>query len=152
MEQNVTQVSSLPKPFIKVSKEEQRTELSKRKDPEEKYYVILIRSDVEDFDYTWRECIGRTETYEEARSLAVDGQVDLKRSIVLVEGNGLENSLSLLYFLSYMSKAVFNDPNFNIHDYCEEEEIVASQNFNPTRPEGSNPLDVMYGALEGEDI
>lgn len=97
--------------------------------------------------------MARTNAYDEAKSLAIGGVADLKTSIVLVEGNGLENSVTLLYFLHFMSTNVFKDQNFNVLDYSEPEEIQEANKFDPTRPDGaSDPLSILYGDVAGTDI
>lgn len=137
----------LEKAFIKLSESEKRTEIARRKDPEEKKYIILIRSDYDgdDIDHTWIEVIGRTEAYEKAKALAESNIVNIAgpdASFVLVEGNNLENSVSLYWFLKGMQN-IFKD-GFNVDDYAGETSVPDNKEFNPATEAGTSQVDVTY--------
>lgn len=145
----------LEKALVKLSPSEQRAEIARRKSPEEKLYVILIRSDLDEIDHTWLEATGRSEAYEIAKSLVTEGDISLKETIVLVEGNSLENSVSIYWFLKHMQQ-LFND-GFNVDDYDQEgisNNDTPDQKINPTPESGSTQIDVTYNpnAETGTDI
>ena len=145
----------LEKPFIKLSESEKRTEIAKRKNPEEKRYIIMIRSDIDEINQTWLEAEGRTEAYNLAKTLAVGGDINISgpdASFVLVEGNTLENSVSLYWFIKGMQN-IFND-GFNIDDYTESIAEEKEEPINPSVEAGNKQVDVTYNpsADEGIDV
>ena len=127
-------MSELRKPFVKLTAEEAQAELRTRnaieenlrkdydkilasrfKNPEEKQYIILVRSEDPNSDGIFLECIGRSSAYKEAKELAMGNMIDLNNSIILVEGNTLETSISVLRFLKAMQN-IFAD-GFNVEEY-----------------------------------
>lgn len=148
----------LRSPFSKLTREEAERELAFRnsaeerlkeeiprilearlKSAEEKRYIILVRSEDEN-DSTFIDVIGRSLAYSECKYLAMNQSADLENSFIIVEGNTLESSISVLRFLIHMSK-VFND-GFNVEDYWgndSEDKVV-----NPSVDPSSSQVDIFY--------
>lgn len=87
------------------------------KNPEDKMYILLFYYSDECKEY--EIVTGRKEARHVARSYTEEG-ADLKRSIILVEGNPIEKSVTLYEFLKQMEK--FFKDDFNVDDYVTTDE------------------------------
>ena len=150
-------MTQLRSPFVKLTPEEAHAEMQARqaaedrlkkeipeilaarlKPAEEKRYIILVYSDG-DNDGTFIDVVGRTDAYREAKELAMNGVTDLNRSFIIVEGNTLEKSVSVLSFLKAM-RNVFND-SFNVEDYWGSDGYTPSE---PTPVAETSQVNVTY--------
>lgn len=87
----------------------------KKKDPEEKQYLVCIKA-ISNYDYgnsEWEICFGRTEAREYIKS-CID-YIDFDHSFVLVESCNLTNRKSIYAFMKYI-EPLYHD-GFDIDDY-----------------------------------
>ncbi len=139
-------------PITKISDEEK----AGKKAPEERLYLICFF--YTDESTSWVEVVGRTEAYDTCRTNVMAGDVDVEKSIVLVEGGKFGEHASIYLFMKHMEN--FYPPEvtgvrFDIEDYVvgdTEEEYNASQ-YNNTDFVPQAPIDITSGGIEdGEDI
>lgn len=103
------------------------TGMPPKKSAEEKLYYLLIVYKEDCNDPTWKQCIGRTDTIDEA-VVYIRDNADLERSLVLVEGVVVEKSISLYWFMRRMQE-VGAIQNFDIEEFMEadcQEAVKAS--------------------------
>lgn len=83
--------------------------------PEEKEYLLLLylTDDNGDEELTFEFCIGRTTAYNYIKNIIEC--IDIHKSMILVEGIGLEKRVSIYEFMKYVSDYV--DDSFDIEDY-----------------------------------
>lgn len=83
------------------------------KGPEEKEYLVCLRSSYSDH---WMICQGRRDTYEYIKEcLFSDSCIDVDSSFVLVETHRLSDRRSLYKFVKYCQDMY--DDNFDIDEY-----------------------------------
>lgn len=115
------------------------------KNPEDKMYILLFYFNDECKEY--EIVTGRNEARETAKGYIEEG-ANLKSSLVLVEGNPIERSVTLYEFMKHMER-YFND-NFYVDDYVTADEdteanpmlaeetmmpgdgMISGQSFDPT--------------------
>lgn len=94
------------------------TETEKKKDAEEKYYIILfVFADNEGDANWWQKVLGRKAAYERIKD-NIDG-CDIYSSFVLVEGIAIEKAVTVYEFMKYCQDNDFfeKDSSFDIEDY-----------------------------------
>lgn len=117
-------IPGLRKPMKTLTPEERRTIESQNKGPEEKTYIILVYFYDDAYEQTFTMVTGRTDCYDECKHHVRNG-ADPANSIVLVEGNTIENSVTLYKFLKTF-KGVYEDREFDVEDYMRGDSNEAS--------------------------
>lgn len=139
------------RPIAKVSDEEKAT----KKPPEMRVYLICYY--YTDGTTSWTEVIGRTEAYDNCKTNIEAGDVDVERSIVLVEGGKFGEHATLYQFMKHMEKFYDSENHgarFDIEDYVvgdSEDELVPE--YGNTDYDIHTPINVTSGVIEeSEDI
>lgn len=97
-------------------------------DPNEKQYLVLMIGTEDGREFRdWEFITGRKEVYDFIKNLVLSEQYDLGQSMVIAEGQPVENGLSFIKFMhGVIENGLINDPGFDIMDYVpgddEEEE------------------------------
>ena len=137
------------RPIAKVSDEDK----AKKKAPELRAYLICFM--YTDESTSWVEVIGRSEAYDTCKTNIVSGDIDLDRSIVLVEGGEFGKHASLYEFMKHME--MFFSPEYAKDGFDIEDYVVGDSESSPeygnTDYDVQTPIDVTHGGIiEGEDI
>jgi len=81
-----------------------------------KKYILLLISNEDEDDKTWKEFLGRDSLVEYIKQIVED--VDIKHSLVLTENVSIKDAINIYEFMKYMyeTKGYYND-GFDIEDY-----------------------------------
>ena len=118
---------------------------SPTKDPEDKIYIIFIVPEIGEYESNFSPtpnvtvdgefviCRGRTDVYtsivELLESQLEELSIDILESKVLVEGLSCTQSVSIYKFMKYC-ESIYENQDFNIEEYLNEEEQPNSINNN----------------------
>lgn len=125
------------------------------KRPEEKMYILLFyfSDECKEFEIV----TGRNEAREVGKSYTQEG-ADLRRSIVLVEGNPIERSVTLYDFMKQMEK-YFEDATFSVDEFLigddDDEQSLLNNDFEigiGREPEASFNSTTVYDESEEVDV
>lgn len=93
-----------------------KKEEPKKKDPEEKEYILLLYTENGDAPGPWWEiCKGRTAAYEYLKQYIEI--LEIHDSYVLVEGIPSERRITVYQFLRHIQDKEFYNDSFDIEDY-----------------------------------
>lgn len=115
--------------------------------PEAKQYLLLLFFNDENVEKTFEIITGRENTYNFVKEKA--GEIDIRKSHILVTGVPLEDINTIYAFMKAMEKN-FED-GFNIDDYLDPESLNAMDY--PDQNVGRSVVpDVEIGFSENEDV
>lgn len=134
-------VKPLVNPIIKLTESDPRPNMPPKIHPEHKLYILLITYKEGSEPQTFIDCIGRTETYNCAKTYITDG-ADVFESRVLVEGIAIEKCVNLYAFMKKM-EMIYTDDDFSVEDFFvgdppELVELSLKDNYNEEIPSQVN--------------
>ena len=118
-----------------------KPEEEKKKDAEEKVYIILFSFEDNEGDSNWwQKVTGRTAAYECIKT-NIDG-CNIHDSFILVEGLPLERCVSVYEFMRHVKEKGYFEDSFDIEDYNngyeESEEANSDQSLVSGIPDNVN--------------
>jgi DNA-binding protein len=140
------------RPLIKKYDDEGK-EIKQRIDPEDKQYLVLMFLKENEETKTFEIITGRKSVYDYIRE-NIDN-IDILKSLILVNAEGvtLNDAITVYAFMKHMEQ-FFQDENFSIEDYRDEDE---TETFNDTEESTGDPMmdqvrDVQVGTSDREDV
>lgn len=139
------------RPIAKVSEEEKAS----KKPPEMRLYLICLC--YTDDTTSWIQVQGRTEAYDTCKTNIEAGDVDVEKSIILVEGGKFGEHANLYQFMKHMEQFYDSEQHgarFDIEDYVVgDSEDERTPEYGNTDYDIHTPIDVTSGGIvESEDI
>lgn len=108
----VTDPAEKEKILLENKKAMQQIEIEMKKRKEKKYIIMYVMSN-DDEERRWMPCTGR-DAARDFIKIIVD-EIDIKKSLVLVDNVALKNSVNVYTFMKKMAELY--DDEFDIEDY-----------------------------------